>query len=153
MRATRPLPASLALALAAALLPAARAAESSVPTITARTNLIATVVTERRSVFEPDAPGAKDPFFPQAARQTRNAPATQLAPQAIFPQLSLRGIISGRSAIVNNRRFVKGEELTVSLPDGATTKIKVHEITDTSVTLTINGGQERHQLRARGAAR
>jgi hypothetical protein len=131
-----------------------RAAGSNLPEITARTNSIATVVTVRKSVFNPDVPGARNPFYPDAVRVVRKPGGDETdISVTTFSQLSLRGIVSGRSAIINNRNFVAGDEATVRLPGGRQAKIKVIEVNEESVVITIGGQKESKTLYAKGAAR
>jgi hypothetical protein len=131
-----------------------RAAGSNLPEITARTNSIATVVTVRKSVFNPDVPGARNPFYPDAVHVVRKPGGDETdISVTTFSQLSLRGIVSGRSAIINNRNFVAGDEATVRLPGGRQAKIKVIEVNEDSVVITIGGQKESKTLYAKGATR
>lgn len=132
----------------------ARAAGTHIPEITARTNSIAAVVILRQSVFDPDAPGARNLFHPDAVRATRKPTGDDRESSvAAFSHLTLRGIVSGRSAIINNRNFVAGDEANVRLPNGRQVSVKVIEVHEDSVTLTLGGQKEVKTLYARGAAR
>jgi hypothetical protein len=131
-----------------------RAAGTGIPEITARTNSIAVVVTLRQSVFDPDVAGARNPFYPDAVRKTKKPGIDDRETSVTaFSQLTLRGIVSGRSAIINNRNFVAGDEAAVRLPGGRQVTVKVVEVHEDSVTLTVGGQKETKTLFARGAAR
>lgn len=129
-------------------------AKAAAPAVNTRTNTIAALALGRLSKFDPDVPGARDPFYPDAPKFSA-ATAVETKEQSVtaFSQLFLRGIVSGHSAIINNRNFVIGEEGRVTLKDGRTVRIKVSEVTDTTVTLTISGDPEPRQLKVRGADR
>lgn len=146
---------ALLLAAAFALLaPAARAAGPGIPELTARTNLIAEVVKSRKSVFDPKPARARNPFYPDAIRVTATSAEDRREDSvAVFSKLSLRGIVSGRSAIINNRNFVKGDSASVRLDNGPAVTVKVVDILDDHVKIQINGQEETMTLYARGAAR
>jgi hypothetical protein len=142
-----------AILLAFALAPSSRAAGAGVAELTARTNLIAEVVTTRKSTFDPAASRARNPFYPDAVRVTATSAADlRESSMSVFAKLSLRGIVSGRSAIINNRNFVKGDSGSVRLDNGPSVTIQVVEIFDDHVKITINGQGEAMTLYARGAA-
>ena len=140
--------------LVAASVGTARAAGTHIPEITARTNSLSVVVSLRKSVFDPDAPGARNLFYPDAVRATMKPTGDDRESSvAAFSHLTLRGIVSGRSAIINNRNFVAGDEASVRLPSGRQVTVKVIEVHDDSVTLTLGGQKEVKTLYARGAVR
>ncbi len=122
--------------------------------VDARTNSITAVVRERLSVFDPDAPGAKNLFYPGAAKVlTSPVVDDEESYVAAFSQLSLKGLVSGRSAIINNRNFVKGDEASVRLSGGRQITVKVVEIHDDGVILVLGGQKEAKKLYVRGAGR
>lgn len=135
------------------------ATHAASPASTVATNqpapAIPRAVYERTSVFDPSAPGARDPFFPRStpvAPKTAPSPATtpQLA-KNIFGQLRLRGLVANRLAVINGRTFGPNEEATVQLDNGTTTRIRVHEITERTVTITLSGETEKRVLRSPGS--
>ncbi len=113
------------------------------------------MVSERLSVFEPSAPGVRDPFFPRSApvafSVAHPTPAAGQPPRNIFSQLRLRGLVANRLAVINGRTFGPEEELTVTLDDGGTAKIRVHEIAEKGVTITVSGEAEKRVLRNLGS--
>ena len=113
------------------------------------------MVSERLSVFEPSAPGVRDPFFPRSApvvvAVAHPTPAAGQPPRNIFGQLRLRGLVANRLAVINGRTFGPGEELAVTLDDGGTAKIRVHEIAEKGVTITVSGEAEKRVLRNLGS--
>lgn len=153
---------AVSLALLALVLAVGRAgAETNAPAaspaavaVAARTNSITSVVRERLSVFDPDAPGAKNLFYPGAAKVlTSPVVDDEESYVAAFSQLSLKGLVSGRSAIINNRNFVKGDEGPVRLSGGRQITVKVVEIHEDGVMVVLGGQKEARKLYVRGAGR
>ncbi len=112
-------------------------------------------VAERLSVFDPSAPGARDPFYPRSAPVVAKIAQPQSAagqsPRSTFAQLRLRGLVANRLAVINGRTFGPNEEGTVTLDAGDVAKIRVHEITDKGVTITVSGETEKRVLRNLGS--
>lgn len=105
-----------------------------------------------KSAFVDGPLGGKDPFFPKSRRFDQKAPDVfQSTPLEILKNLFLKGI-SGtkdkRLAIINNRTLEVGEE--GEFRQGALSiKIRIVEITDKSVLFTIEGSNDRKELRLR----
>lgn len=153
MRALIPI---LGLALSAV---AAIAATPATPAASVGTNqsapLIPTSVNERVSVFDPSAPGSRDPFFqrsaPVAPKQVQPQNTVAQPVKNVFGQLRLRGLVANRLAVINGRTFGPNEEAFVQLDNGGTAKIRVHEITERTVAITISGETEKRVLRSSGS--
>ncbi len=152
----------LGLSLTAFISTAATPAPIPTPTaavIVAKTNEPAPafprMVSERLSVFEPSAPGVRDPFFthsaPVVVAVAHKTPAAGQPPRNIFSQLRLRGLVANRLAVINGRTFGPEEELIVTLDDGGTAKIRVHAIAEKGVTITVSGEAEKRVLRNLGS--
>jgi hypothetical protein len=139
----------LIVGLAAAdRLPAAGPAAAS--TTNAPAPAIPAIVFERRSVFDSATPGARDPFYPRAVAtvQKPTGPVAAQPVKSVFSQLSLRGLVANRLAVINGRTFGPGEEASVALDTGGTAKIRVHEITEKTVSITLSGETEKRVLRS-----
>lgn len=138
---------------------AGSAATPAAPAVSTGTNqpppIIPTAVHERVSVFDPATPGARDPFFPRhsAAVPRPTQPQNTVAQPVknIFGQLRLRGLVANRLAVINGRTFGPNEEAFVQLETGGTARIRVHEITERTVTITISGETEKRVLRSTGS--
>lgn len=95
-----------------------------------------------KSVFVDRPNFGRDPFFPNSSRRGKLVEATVAQPVASFDNIALKGISGGtadkRLAILNNKTFEAGEEgeLRVS---GQLTRVKVVEIREKSVVISING--------------
>ena len=59
--------------------------------------------------------------------------------------------MANRLAVINGRTFGPNEEATVTLDAGDIAKIRVHEITDKGVTITVSGETEKRVLRNLGS--
>ena len=94
-----------------------------------------------KSVFVDRPNFGRDPFFPNSLRRGKVVQDTVVEPVANFNNIVLKGI-SGtaekRLAIINNKTFEAGEdgELRIS---GHPTKIKLVEVREKSVVISING--------------
>ena len=94
-----------------------------------------------KSVFVDRPNFGRDPFFPNSLRRGKVVQDTVVEPVANFNNIVLKGI-SGtpekRLAILNNKTFEAGEdgELRIS---GHLTKIKIVEVREKSVVISING--------------
>ncbi len=112
-------------------------------------------VAERLSIFDPSAPGARDPFYPRSApvapKIAQRQPTAGQTPRDTFAQLRLRGLVANRLAVINGRTFGPNEEATVTLDAGDVARIRVHEITDKGVTITVSGETEKRVLRSLGS--
>lgn len=90
----------------------------------------------------------RNPFFPDTApgRDLVRPSPTNAVPTSSFV---LNGISSPpvRTAIINNRTFVIGEEAEVKLPGGGKTLIKCAEIKDDSAVIVVNGQRRELKLR------
>ena len=95
-----------------------------------------------KSVFVDRPNFGRDPFFPNSSRRGKLVEPTVAQPVASFDNIALKGISGGaadkRLAILNNKTFESGEEgeLRVS---GQLTRVKVVEIREKSVVISING--------------
>jgi hypothetical protein len=108
-----------------------------------------------KSVFIDDPRSSRDPFFPNSTRRNprptppRPTPSTPVPPQPI--QLTLRAILVGqnkRLAQINNRNFEAGEEAEV-LVGNQKIKVRCLEIRESSVLVSIEGGNEPKELSLR----
>jgi hypothetical protein len=94
-----------------------------------------------KSVFVDRPNFGRDPFFPNSLRRGKTVQDTVVEPVANFNNIVLKGI-SGtaekRLAIINNKTFEAGEdgELRIS---GHLTKIKIVEVREKSVVISLNG--------------
>ena len=94
-----------------------------------------------KSVFVDRPNFGRDPFFPNSTRRGRLIETNRVEPVANFNNIALKGV-SGTSekrlAIINNKTFEEGEEgeLRVS---GHPTKVKVVQVREKSVLISING--------------
>ena len=94
-----------------------------------------------KSVFVDRPNFGRDPFFPNSLRRGKVVQDTVVEPVANFNNIVLKGI-SGtaekRLAIINNKTFEAGEdgELRIS---GHLTKVKIVEVREKSVVISING--------------
>jgi hypothetical protein len=100
-----------------------------------------------------DAPsGGKDPFFPNTRRFDPKPPEVfQATPLDILKNLFLKGICGRKDrmlALINNRTLEVGEEGEYR-QGGLAIRIRVVEITDKSVSFTIDGSKDRLELRLR----
>ena len=105
-----------------------------------------------KSAFADEPSAGKDPFFPKSTRRNQRMPdAVQVAPIRILSSLFLKGI-SGtkdrRLALINHRTFEVGEEGEFREGNQAI-KVRVVEITEKSVFFTVEGSNDRKELRLR----
>ena len=96
-----------------------------------------------KSTFANDVAYGKDPFFPRSTRREAKAPApVELPPvELAIDGLELRGMSGNgpaRLAIINNRTFAVGEELTVKIRDQKI-PVKCVEIRENSVVVNVGG--------------
>lgn len=100
------------------------------------------VVPPPQSVFVDRPDFGRDPFFPKSTRRGTVASTNPVVePVANFGNLALKGISVNnerRLAIINNKTFEVGEEGEVRV-NGQPVKLKVTEIRDRSVVITVNG--------------
>ena len=115
------------------------AAPKAAPTPTATP---AEVLPPPQSVFIDRPDFGRDPFFPKSRRRGAVvSPNIPVEPTANFGNLALKGIsVSNerRLAIINNKTFEVGEEGEVRI-NGQPVRLKVTEIRDKSVVITVNG--------------
>jgi hypothetical protein len=107
-----------------------------------------------RSVFVmPSSPkDGRDPFFPHSTRLKPQMPVAVRPTEVNVSELVLNGIVpsgSHPSAMINGKTFEQGEEADVKLPDGGRLPVKVLEIKEESVVITVKG--QRRELRLRHA--
>jgi len=100
-----------------------------------------------KSAFKP---AGINPFFPNASTPVNRpqiASAKQQAPPE--PSFVLNGITGPplRSAMINGRTFLQGEEGDVRIDSGAKVSIKCAEIMDESAIIEINGHRKTLKLR------
>jgi len=115
------------------------------------TNLAPADVVSRKSVFEDNIKMGKDPFFPKSTRRGEKAPATNVKTVTPVVQLSLKGIAgptNRRFALINNQPLAAGESGFVRISGG---QVKVHcwEIREDSVIISVEGDEEKKELRLR----
>jgi hypothetical protein len=95
-----------------------------------------------KSVFVDRPNFGRDPFFPNSSRRGKLVEATVAQPVASFDNIALKGISGGtadkRLAILNNKTFEAGEEGELRVA-GQLTRVKVVEIREKSVVISING--------------
>jgi hypothetical protein len=101
------------------------------------------VVPPPQSVFVDRPDFGRDPFFPKSPRRRGAVTPTNsvVEPVANFGNLALKGIsVSNekRMAIINNKTFEVDEEAEVPV-NGQRVRVKVTEIRDKSVVITVNG--------------
>ena len=94
-----------------------------------------------KSVFVDRPNFGRDPFFPNSLRRGKVVQDTVVEPVANFNNIVLKGISGSsekRLAILNNKTFEAGEdgELRIS---GHLTKVKIVEVREKSVVISING--------------
>ena len=94
-----------------------------------------------KSVFVDRPNFGRDPFFPNSLRRGKVVQDTVVEPVANFNNIMLKGIsgtVEKRLAIINNKTFEAGEdgELRIS---GHLTKVKIVEVREKSVVISING--------------
>ena len=102
----------------------------------------AEVLPPPQSVFIDRPDFGRDPFFPKSKRRGAVVSTTPVVePMANFGNLALKGIsvnsFGQRLAIINNKTFEVGEEGEVRV-NGQLLKLKVTEIRDKSVVITVN---------------
>jgi hypothetical protein len=130
-----------AFALAVAVLSAAAAPAPAAP----QTKPPAAPVPEIRfikSEFVMTRGFGKDPFFPKSKRWEVIAPVATVETGPSFGWLSLKGISGSKNhrlAIINNKTFDAGEVAELRTPTGQTAKVKVVEIRDDGVVVSIGG--------------
>jgi hypothetical protein len=95
-----------------------------------------------QSVFVDRPDFGRDPFFPKSTRRGAvKSTNSVVEPVANFGNLALKGISVNnerRLAIINNKTFEVGEEGEVRV-NGQPVRVKVTEIRDKSVVITVNG--------------
>jgi hypothetical protein len=94
----------------------------------------------------------RNPFFPHSTRgmMQQQAPVKPTQPVADVSELILNGIVpSGpvRTAMINGRTFEEGEEGAVTLRDGQKLPVKVDQIKEDSVMVTVRGQHRELHLR------
>ena len=106
------------------------------------TPTVAEVLPPPQSVFIDRPDFGRDPFFPKSTRRGAVVSTNRtVEPLANFENLALKGISVNnerRLAIINNKTFEVGEEGEVRI-NGQLVKLKVTEIRDKSVVITVNG--------------
>lgn len=128
----------LAFCLATAVSPMLNAAETNA----------ASQVTFPKSVFVHNDPAGKDPFFPNRQRGPVVVISTNTTPTITPDALFLKGFTGPpdkRIALINNLTFVKGEEQEVRIGT-AKLKVKLVDIRDNSVIVTVEGQSEPKEL-------
>lgn len=94
-----------------------------------------------KSVFVDRPNFGRDPFFPNSTRRGRLIETNRVEPVANFSNIVLKGIsgtAENRLAIINNKTFAAGEEGALPV-SGHLTKVKVVEVREKSVVISING--------------
>jgi hypothetical protein len=95
----------------------------------------------------------RNPFYPHSTRgmtQQQQAPVRPSQPTIDISDLTLNGIVptgARPSAMINGRTFEVGEEGEVRLPNGQKLPVKLEEIREDSVTVSVRG--QRRELRLR----
>src|SRR4051812_15056010 len=91
-------------------------------------------------IAPPTLGSGKDPFFPKSKRTQTKTTETPIDTPSSFGWLRLNGI-SGtklhRLAIINNKTFEQGEEAEMRNPNGQSAKVKIGEIADDGVVVSI----------------
>jgi len=94
------------------------------------------------SEFTDDPKFGKDPFFPNSIRrQATNEVAPEAVKAPAISKIKLMGISMGagkRFAVLNGRTFAAGEEAEMKI-DGQSYRVRLIEIRDRSVMVSING--------------
>ena len=104
-----------------------------------------------RSVFATEGATGKDPFFPNSIRRIkRDDSGKQLPTRDFSALLKLTGIAGGVKPIatINNLTFAVGEEQEVKV-DGGKAKIRVLEIREKSVVISIEKQPQPVELKLR----
>ena len=94
-----------------------------------------------KSVFVDRPNFGRDPFFPNSLRRGKVVQDTVVEPVANFNNIVLKGISGSsekRLAILNNKTFEAGEDGELRI-GGHLTKIKIVEVREKSVVISING--------------
>ena len=94
-----------------------------------------------KSVFVDRPNFGRDPFFPNSSRRGRVVQDAVVEPVANFNNIFLKGISGSpekRLAILNNKTFAAGEDGELRI-GGHPTKIKIVEVREKSVVISING--------------
>jgi len=120
-------------------------------TLMAQTNAPASELGIPKSVFDERLKTGKDPFFPTSTRRNKAefTPIPEITPKVVAPQLTLRGIAgtaSKRFALINSQTFAVGETQPVKFPGGQV-KVTCLEISESTVTVMIDGQTEKKELR------
>jgi hypothetical protein len=96
------------------------------------------------SEFRDDLKVGKDPFFPNTMRrQMTNEVTPEMVKMPAIDKIKLQGIsgaAENRLAIINNRTFGQGEEAEIKV-DGRSMRVRVSEIRERSVMISLNGAQ------------
>jgi hypothetical protein len=105
-----------------------------------------------KSVFVDAPDGGKDPFFPKSRRFDPKGPEVfQATPLDILKSLFLKGVCGRKDkmlALINHRTLEVGEEGEYR-QGNQSIRIRVVEITDKSAFFTIEGSNDRLELRLR----
>ena len=94
-----------------------------------------------KSVFVDRPNFGRDPFFPNSPRRGKLVQDVVVEPTANFNNIVLKGISGSaekRLAILNNKTFAAGEDGELRI-GGHPTKIKIVEVREKSVVISING--------------
>ena len=107
-----------------------------------------------RSVFVVPAnlTQGRNPFFPHSTRGMiqQQAPVKPSQPVVDVSDLTLNGVVpSGArpTAMINGRTFEVGEEGDIKLSDGQKLPVKLEEIKESSVVVTVRGQRRELHLR------
>jgi hypothetical protein len=138
----------LALALTAPLASAAPAAAA--PKAASGANPVPDIRFLKSDFVSTPGPGfGKDPFFPKSIRTRPIAVINPVDTTPSFGWLNLKGVSGSkghRLAIINNKTFEVGEDAELKTPTGQIAKVKVVEIRDDGVTVSIGGQTQKLYL-------
>jgi|SRR6266498_959293 len=115
------------------------------------TNRAPTQVLAPQSVFASESATGKDPFFPNSRRRMKGDDSGKQPVSRDFSSLlRLTGIAGGVRPIatINNLTFAVGEEQEVKV-EGGKVKIRVLEIREKSVVITVEKGPRPIELKLR----
>jgi hypothetical protein len=139
---------ALALALTAPL--ASAAATAAAPKTASGAPSVPDIRFLKSDFVSIPGPGfGKDPFWPKSIRTKPLTVAGPVDTGPSFGWLNYKGISGAkghRLAIINNRTFEVGEEAVMKTPTGQSAKVKVVEIQDDGVTVSIGGQTQKLYL-------
>jgi len=116
------------------------------------TNRAPAQVTIPQSVFATEGATGKDPFFPNSNRRIkRDDSGKRTATRDFSVLLKLTGIAGGVRPIatINNLTFAVGEEQEVKVEGGGKVRIRVLEIREKSVVITVEKQPQPIELKLR----